>query len=159
MFFVTILNHLVLCLFVLLVFLFGNIFCHAQKVIWSVPQRVSDRAYITESLGENSGIVYVLKKSNHLQNHDVTIERYAADMRTVTTKILCTKRTDFFIKAILDSAGIRIFYAKTDKEKKQTEIRLKNFGFDLAEDGKDTTLLYLQRGGKLPWPLKGRPNG
>jgi|GEM_PF-5755655 len=113
---------------------------YAQKLQWSLPQRVSSRAFITECIGSNAEGLFIMKKNTRNQAHDIIVEHYSDDLHHVTNKILASHRNEYFLNMTLDSAGLRMFYAVEDDNKKQVNIRLKNINFNLTEYGKDTTL-------------------
>lgn len=114
-----------------------------QKLQWSMPQRVTDRAFITECIGSNTEGLYVLKKNTRTQNRDIMVEHYSDDLHHVTSKVFANHRDEVFLNIFLDSAGLRMFYAQSSPDNKRTDIRLKNLNFNLAESGKDTTLFSL----------------
>ena len=111
-----------------------------QKLQWSLPQRVTDRAFITECIGANTEGLYTLKKNTRNQDRNITIEHYSDDLHHVTTKIFASHKNEYFLNMFLDSAGLRMFYAQSSPDNKKVNIRLKNINFSLAESGKDTTL-------------------
>ena len=111
-----------------------------QKLQWSLPQRVTDRAFITECIGANTEGLYVLKKNTRTQDRNVTVEHYSDDLHHVTSKVFASHKNEFFLNMILDSAGLRMFYAQSSPDGKKVDIRLKNINFNLVESGKDTTL-------------------
>src|SRR5690349_7180287 len=126
-------KHIVLwfaCLFAISV-AFG------QKLQWSLPQKISDRAYITESIGENQGGLFVIKKNNRTQEHDIVVERYSPDLRRTAMKEFMVHRNEYFLKIVLDSAGLRLFYATPEKDKKTLHVCQKNLNFNLNEEGND----------------------
>jgi len=137
-------NKIKFIISVLLCVLISHVNLYAQKLQWSVPQKVSERAYITESLGENNGVVFVVKKNSRGQEHDIILDRYSEDMRKTITKVFLTHRNENFIRVILDSTGLRMFYSSPDKDKKHINVILKNLNFNLEEMGKDTTLFSIE---------------
>ncbi len=105
-----------------------------------MPQKVSQHAFITECIGSNNAGLFITKKYSRDQGHDIMLERYSSDMHHVINKVLATHRNENFLNMVLDTGGLRMFYALTDFDKKRVNVRLKNFNFNLAETGKDTTL-------------------
>ena len=124
-----------------LIFVMGGISTSfGQKLQWSMPQKVSQRAFITECIGSNASGLFIVKKNSRNQEHDIMLERYSADMHHVVNKVLAGHRNEFFLNLVLDTGALRMFYAQTDFEKKRVNVRLRNISFNLAEYGKDTTL-------------------
>ena len=111
-----------------------------QKLQWSLPQKVTNRAFITECIGANAEGLYTIKKNTRTQTRDIMIEHYSDDLHHVTNKVFASHKNEFFLNIVLDSGGLRMFYAQEATDGKQVDIRLKNINFNLAETGKDTTL-------------------
>ncbi len=111
-----------------------------QKLQWSMPQKVSQRAFITECLGSNASGLFIIKKNSRNQDRDIMLERYSSDMHHIINKVIAGHRNEYYLNLILDTGGIRMFYAQIDFEKKRVNVRLRNINFNLVEYGKDTTL-------------------
>jgi len=117
---------------------------YGQKLQWSLPQKVSERSYITECIGENSSGLYIMKRNNRGQSHNIILERYSDDMRRSVDKMLLTKHGEYFIKFFMDSTGVSMLYAVPDKDKKLTQIMLKKIGPSLNDIGKDTAIFSVE---------------
>lgn len=105
-----------------------------------MPQKVNGRAFITECIGANSEGLFLIKKNTRNQDRDIMVEHYSDDLHKVINKVFANHRNEFFLNMVLDSAGLRMFYAQENSNNKQVDIRLRNINFNLTEYGTDTTL-------------------
>ena len=110
----------------------------AQKAEWSAEEKLTDHNIDARILGQNREGLFVLRQSERLPAHDITIERYSDNMHKVATEEFLVKKGEFLVQAILQENELQLYYGTSNKETKNIDVWVKRLDASLASIGKDT---------------------
>ncbi|RYD79238.1 MAG: hypothetical protein EOP53_09940, partial [Sphingobacteriales bacterium] len=121
-------------------------YANAQELKWSQPQKMTERAFITEVVGQNGEGIFVVRKNYRQPERNAILEHYTKDMKLLHTKNLAANKNEYYAQVVLLPDRLQFFYASANNDTKEIEIHVKNFDFNFAEKGKDSVLA------KMPGP-------
>lgn len=125
--------------------LFTSLMYHtnAQDLKWSQPQKMNERSFITEVVGQNGEGIFVLRKSFRQPERNVMLEHYTKDMRLLHNKSFATDKGEYFTQAILLPNEIHLYFAATNYNTKEIEMKVRRLNFNLVAQGEDSILFTM----------------
>lgn len=118
--------------FILLVVLLSYS-ANAQKMLWSTPQKITNRNYYTQILGQNSSGIYYYQTSKSNQSQNIQLIALDANMKSKARKEFLTASKERLQRMVLLDNSLIIFYTIHDRKMGVISLWAKHLSPDLNE--------------------------
>ena len=98
-----------------LLILFPNIVL-AQNLLWSTPQKITNRTYYTNILGQNKAGIFYFQTAKNDRNRNVLITSLKHDMKLKNREEFLSSKDQSMEKLLLFNDWISLIYSVRDKK-------------------------------------------
>jgi len=114
-----------------------------QKAEWSEEEKIIGHNVYARILGQNKEGLYVLRQTETMPSHNITIERYGENLHKAVTEQFLIKKGEFLVQASLQENELQVFYGVPNKETQNIDVWVKRLDANMVETGKDTLIFSL----------------
>ncbi|MGB0431247.1 MAG: hypothetical protein ACPGLV_12295 [Bacteroidia bacterium] len=123
----------------LLILLIGQ--AKAQNMLWSTPQKITNRTYYTDILGQNKSGIYYFQTAKNDRNRHILITSLKHDMKLKNREEFLPGKDQFLEKLVLFENWVAIIYSVKDKKEGVIKLYFQTIDDNLSEQG-SPKLLY-----------------
>lgn len=126
-----------------LLILFPNIVL-AQNLLWSTPQKITNRTYYTNILGQNKAGIFYFQTAKNDRNRNVLITSLKHDMKLKNREEFLSSKDQSMEKLLLFNDWISLIYSVRDKKAGTVKLFVKLLDENLETLGEDKLLFAKQ---------------
>jgi len=115
----------------------------AQKMEWSAEEKVVSHNSYARILGQNKNGLFVLRQTETMPSHNISIDRYGDNLRKIGTSNFLDEKEEFLVQASLQENELQLFYGMPNSETGNIDVWVKRLDEGLATIGKDTLVFSI----------------
>jgi hypothetical protein len=115
----------------------------AQNLLWSTPQKITNRTYFTNILGQNKAGIFYFQTAKNDRNRHILITSLKHDMKLKSREEFLPSKDQSMEKLLLFNNWISMIYSVRDKKAETIKLFVKNLDGDLETLGEDKLLFTM----------------